>query len=210
MVLGLMQGLENKRPELIKNGLDMISNLLKTIHEKLPDFIKWAQDTVLGMADKILEKGPSLLASMIGNIAMMITMLIAKLPEFLSLGLDIVLQIINGINETKRELEARAIKLIIDTLAILGDELLKGVDIIIEKAKEIGEGIITGIQKGIDNLEDKAVTSIKNVATSVIDGAKNIFKQNSPSQEFVDMGEDLPTRLGMGITAKEKKAIKAA
>lgn len=91
----------------------------------------------------------------------------------------------------------------------IGKGIADGAEKILTDAKNLGDSIVKGITGGIKSAGDTAINGVKNLSTNMIDGAKNIFKSNSPSKEFQDMGESLPDGLVVGVKGKEKKAIKA-
>jgi hypothetical protein len=75
---------------------------------------------------------------------------------------------------------------------------------------DIGANLITGWIDGIYSKLKPAVDAIRNVGTSLITAAKDVFGIASPSKEFRSMGGDLGLGLSQGITDSTPGVTQAA
>lgn len=69
------------------------------------------------------------------------------------------------------------------------DRLVDGVKELPEKMKEIGSNIVSGIWNGINEGWDWLLGSVKNLANSLFQGAKDALDIHSPSRKFKWIGE---------------------
>ena len=76
--------------------------------------------------------------------------------------------------------------------------------------KETGANAAEGLKQGIEKGKDKVVNVASKVATGVSNITKKIFRVESPSKVFAEIGEYLMRGLAGGIESEEDKAIKAA
>lgn len=75
--------------------------------------------------------------------------------------------------------------------------------------KNLGSDLMDGLKDGITGAAGAATGAIKGAANSVVNGAKSVFRVQSPSLVFKEMGEDLIKGLGIGIKGSESVGVSA-
>jgi hypothetical protein len=71
----------------------------------------------------------------------------------------------------------------------------------------IGKDIIQGLINGIGNMIGSAVQAVKNVASAISNGIKNVLGINSPSRVFMGFGAGVVEGLVMGIDKNAYQAV---
>ena len=66
-----------------------------------------------------------------------------------------------------------------------------------------------GLSEGLGKAVGEVVAKAKEVASNIINAVKGIFKSNSPSRVFMDIGEDLDEGLALGIEGNIKPVTQA-
>ncbi len=79
-----------------------------------------------------------------------------------------------------------------------------------EEYERVGEDIVAGTKKGVENKEGGFITTVKNMATKAIAAARKALDSNSPSKAFVRIGEDVGEGLVIGVENSEKIVRRAA
>lgn len=72
-----------------------------------------------------------------------------------------------------------------------------------------GTNLIMGLVRGIINAGPKAVAAIANIAITVVNKAKQIFRIGSPSKVFAGYGQNIGQGLVIGLDKSEKPVSKA-
>ena len=85
----------------------------------------------------------------------------------------------------------------------LFDAVVNGVSSLPGKMAEIGSNIVTGIWNGISSGWDWLKNKVSDLASSLLQGAKDALGIKSPSRLFRDLvGKMIPQGIGVGITAE--------
>lgn len=91
----------------------------------------------------------------------------------------------------------------------LFDSVVEGLMSLPEKIKDIGSDIVTGLWKGISSGWDWLKNKVSNLASGLLDVAKNALGIGSPSKEFRDeVGHWLPPGIAEGFEDSMPRAIK--
>lgn len=180
---------------------------------------------LIGMLDGIRDKAPSIIDSFTEFVSTLADTIAPKIPIFVEKGVAIVTALMQGLGEQAPTLAQSGMDLIIDLINALADALedsgeeLRGacdhlvqsiIDFIIEfitgknqevddQGKTIGQGIVDGIQAGIDQFGANVLGKIGDFVTSIIDKAKGLLGIASPSTVFEGIGGDMMSGLENGI-----------
>lgn len=174
--------------------LGKISDLLKALWENiLQPLIEWIIDNVLPRLLPVFEAMWDMLVELVGYI----TDMASDVIDILSGVIDFLTGIFSGDWE-------RVFNGILEStegfIGYLRDTLEGGIalilDFIVEKLEEFsaflpetGRNIVQGLIDGILSFKDKAVESISEIATSILDTLKNVLSIHSPSDKTEEIGE---------------------
>ena len=91
----------------------------------------------------------------------------------------------------------------------LFDSVVNGLKSLPDKIKEVGSNIVSGLWNGISSGWDWLKNKVANLASSLLDAAKDALGIESPSTEFRDeVGRWLPPGIGEGFEKAMPDAIK--
>lgn len=207
-ITGIMSAL----PEVISQGMEIITNLLNGILEAMPDIITGAGEAIttfvgslmeslpqiwesgtqmlLSVVQGITQNLPQIVTAVVQVIGMLTQTILTHLPEILQSGVKILLELIAGLIQTIPDVVA-AIPQIIQSIVNTFGEF---------DWAEIGHNIMEGIKNGILSKIDSVIEAAKSGAQRVLDAAKGFLQIGSPSKVFArEVGQWIPEGIAMGI-----------
>jgi hypothetical protein len=202
-------------PENQKIGMDLLMALgdglmlaLPSIISMIPPIIDAMVNVIIGNQLLFIQAGTTILESLLssGNLNTIINSLVANIPLiidsligtlieatplFIQAGFDLLVALVKNTPGITLEL--------ISALISIEDALLQELANLIVKFEDIGGQIMQGLADGIVNAGDAVVSTAKGVLDKIPQGAKDLFKINSPSKLFEGYGEYLDMGLALGI-----------
>jgi hypothetical protein len=202
-------------PENQKIGMDLLMALgdglmlaLPSIISMIPPIIDAMVNVIIGNQLLFIQAGTTILESLLssGNLNTIINSLVANIPLiidsligtlieatplFIQAGFDLLVALVKNTPGITMEL--------ISALISIEDALLQELANLIVKFEDIGGQIMQGLADGIVNAGDAVVSTAKGVLDKIPQGAKDLFKINSPSKLFEGYGEYLDMGLALGI-----------
>ena len=168
------------------------SNLLASVKENgqqlLQAFLNW------------LSQLPEKFAYWIGYAIASFIKLLVELPFKIKIQLDLAR---DKVIEFGKNLWTKAVEIARNFV----EKLINGVKDLPQKFLEIGQNIITGIWNGISAGWDWLVNKVRNLAQSLLQGAKDALGIASPSKAFAKLGVFSAEGFGVGFE-KEFKQVK--
>ena len=166
--------IETYFPKLVDLGFKMIMCLMTGIENNLPGLVSKATDILVAFLGQLGKETAKIAAA----------------------SLQLIVDIINGITDAidqKADDIKEAVKKFINKI---GEQigLLPG------DLHEIGKSLLDGIVAGMTKSLSTIGQDIKNFGNGVVNKFKEVFKINSPSKVFMEIGKDLDEGLGVGLT----------
>lgn len=216
----------DKAPEMLKNGTEMMMNLIKGISDRLPDLMNTSSELMIeflgfltSQLPDVIKKGAEMLSSlvkgiinsipdMVNQLAQVIKAILsfisANLPAVVSAGVSILGSLIKGIISNIPELVA--------SLPSIISAIVSGLADLMGSVVEAGREIIRGLWNGISDMGTWIGQKIKGFGQNVLQSLKDFFGIHSPSRVMRDeIGEMLGAGIGEGLVdsmTKVKRQIK--
>jgi phage-related protein len=205
-------------PMLIQSGLDILLELGDSITQNLPTLIPAIVDVVVEIVNTIADNADKLIE---GAVTLITTLALAltepqTLVKLIEAAIKLILALAEGLLKAIPQL-LQAVPVIITNLFTA---LVQGVPKIAEAAVELvkaifqtftsidwlglGKDIIIGIINGIISMAGALVDTMKNLAKSALEGAKNLLGIHSPSKVFRD---DVGQMIGLGMVEGIEESI---
>ena len=176
---------ETLLPEILKLGVDLITNLVQGISENLPALLESASTILNTVIEGIVTLLPELIPVVMQMLTTFITAILENLPLILQAGIEMLVTLAKGIAETLPEL----IPVMVDSVVLIVDTLLENIDLIIDAGIELIIGLADGLIISIPNLLDKIPILISKLVGAIIG--------NLPA--IIAMGIELVIKLGTGL-----------
>ncbi len=186
IILALVEGLVKALPTLIAEVPRIINSFSDTIYNALPQILKAGIDILMMLIKGLIESIPVLIANLPQIIMAIINAF--TMVNWWNIGKDLIVNIGKGI--------WGMVKNIGKTAKDLGKSVLEGIKGIFTGGTGTGAGFITNIINGLLSLRTKALSSIKEVGSNMLNGIKNVLSWDN----LKNVGSNLIQGLWNGIS----------
>lgn len=229
IIQAVSKSITEKLPEVLKNGIEITSNIANGILQNLPNIITSIGSILSQMLDFIMQNLPSILQAggmLLKNLALgilnnlptiltsiaqvlanLIATILRHMPQILQTGIELLGKLAAGIIKAIPKLVAQLPTVIENIVRTFGQF----------DWKEIGLNIIRGIANGIANAAGAIIDAAKEAARSALDAAKSALGIHSPSRLFenevgkmIDMGLAAGIKNNVGAVSDSMKEISSA
>ena len=222
IVTSVMDSITKKFPELLKKGVEMVTNVANGILQNIPQFIQTAGtlmttflnffysnlpniwksgvDLILNLVKGMIDNLPSVISSVATVIANMLATFAKHLPQLLQQGITMLGQLAAGL--------IQAIPTLIGKIPTIISNIISA----FKKHDwgSIGKDILSGIAAGISNAVGVIVDAAKSAAKSAFEAAKEFLGIKSPSRLFrYGIGQYIPEGMALGIKDNTSMVSKA-
>lgn len=190
IITNLITGLTNAMPGLITGAGEAISTFIGSLMEALPQILESGTQMLLSIVQGIVENLPQIVTAVVQVISMLTQTIVTHLPEILQSGIKILLELLAGLIQAIPDLVAGIPQIIQSIVNTFGDF----------DWSEIGHNIMEGIKNGILSKIDSVIEAAKSGAQRVLDAAKGFLQIGSPSRVFArEVGRWIPEGIAVGI-----------
>lgn len=195
--------------------------VLGAIIKVVPLAVK-AFGTILdGFLTAVNQNAPKILTTFANLILQVLQKMAVYYPKFVTAGLDLIVNLLNGITKEIPKIASAATNMIIAFINAIGTSTVKvvnaGLTMVVNlingianairshtpqlnaAASNLASAIIEGLVKGIAGGLAGVVNAIVNVAESAISAAEHALHINSPSKDFVAIGESTGEGTILGV-----------
>ncbi|RIL48115.1 phage tail protein [Staphylococcus equorum] len=212
---GAWQTLKN----MVSTNLELIWQAILNIWDIITGYLSSVLNRILGIFGTRWQQIWSTVSSKVSQIWSTITSkfsaLVGSISGFVSKWVS---KIVNGFNQMVSNAAngmARFINKIIDGFVRVVSSVGEGVSNAVSKARsfvsdfvQAGVDLIVGMIQGIINKAKDLAQAAWNAAKGALSAAKNALDSHSPSREFIKLGNDSMSGLGIGIAQYANKAAR--
>lgn len=192
MVAELAKGIGEALPELLPAVIEILMSIVTTLLDNIDLLVDAALQLAIGIADGLIEALPVIIDKIPYIISSIVAALVAAIPRILAAAIQLFMALVSGLVRVIPRIVAAIPALI---LAIVGG-VAKGVQLMVKS----GRNLVAGLWKGIRERWSRLISDFKRLAMSLPRGIKRLFKINSPSKVFEDIGKGIDEGLALGIT----------
>lgn len=180
-------------PTIVNMLVEMLLNLIQTIAEYTPQFVKAGADLIIGFIDGLSENIPRIAESGMNLIRTFMDAISTYVPEVVNAGMQMIIDLINGmadaISANTPQLVS-AMQNLINAIIDAGVALLtSSVGTFLSKGGELIGGLIDGIKSKVGDV----VSAVGSIISACKDGLANI------GSEFINIGSNIISGLVSGI-----------
>lgn len=200
-------GGEQRVLKFIRTIVEGIVEFLKNLPELVTNFIKQAINGIVNIITEIPKLAKTLILGLINGMTELLRQLPDRLPEIINALVDGLVTIITETPALIVDLAFAIIEALIMMMYEVVPELIKRLP---EMFIEVGKAIVKGIIKGLLSLPQLVNDTAKRLGNTIRDAFKRVFRINSPSKVFAEMGEYLTEGLVVGMEDGQRGATQAA
>ncbi|MES1053449.1 carbamoyl-phosphate synthase [Bacillus thuringiensis] len=162
ILMALIDGIIKILPQLIDAGIKIIVKLVEVLIQNLPKLIDSGVKILTALIDGIIKILPKLIETGLKLIVEIAKAIIQNLPKVLEAGGKILLELIKGI-----------VSLVGELGSTIKNNVIKSMTDKLDDAKttffNAGKGLMDQMKKGIENMKDKVLDTMSNMAGKVRD-----------------------------------------
>ena len=196
-------------PQLVDTALAFLQALFDVITRALPIIIQLGVEILLaflrGIADNIgevVDTAVDIIVNLLNGIA-------NNLPRIIQAGTDLVVKFIQGLSSAIPQVVDAGLQMIVDVANGIADSIRTVIPQLTDAAGNIASAIIDGIVDGISDLASRAWNAVTNMASGLLDSALSVLGINSPSKEFMYIGQFVSQGMAIGIDNHAPRAVRA-
>jgi tape measure domain-containing protein len=178
VLLSLMSAIDKTSPKIIDTLARLMLNLLNKMVDYVPKMTDAGLKILVGFLNGIANNIGKVVDAGVKVIQAYLKAIGDNLPKVIQSGVDLILKFINGLTKAINDNSA--------ALGTAGGNL----------AKAIISGMANGLWAGVGTI----VSAAKGVAQNALNAAMSALGINSPSKEFMKIGQGSSEGLAMGIT----------
>jgi tape measure domain-containing protein len=185
VLLALINAIEKLIPKIVNTLYKMLSKMLDTMFKYMPKMVDSGLKLVTGILNGIAKNADRLTTAATNVVVNFLNGISRNLPRVIQAGVNLIIKFVNGV--------ADAIRRNSSAMGAAGANL--GTAII--------EGMIRGMGGGIGAITAKA----RDLARSALNAAKNALGINSPSKEFIKVGQSVNEGFLKGLKSGDKSQV---
>lgn len=204
IVTNIVTGILNKLPSVISSAGTILSGFLEYIADQLPTVLSAGVTLILNLVDGIVQSLPDIVSSAISVVGELCGTFYENAPDLIESGLTLIGELAAGIIQAVPDLIAEIPGIINDI-----KEEFASID-----WAEVGKNIIDGIVNGVRNGIGSIATAAREVAQNALSSMKKRLDINSPSGvfedevgEMVDLGVAGGIRKNVGVVTNAMKEL---
>lgn len=182
VLVALMNAIIVLTPKLVKTLGVLLDAFLKLLVSYVPKLVVAGIDIVIGIINGITK----------------------KLPEIIAAGTNLIIKFIEGIGKASLDIIKAAGNTLIKFLEGLNKWIRENSHRLNQAGVDLIEGIIDGMIDGIGSLGGMVIRKFQSLGSSIIDGIKGVFNQNSPSKVFAEISRFNMLGLAKGMDDNTK------
>lgn len=180
LAMGLSEGLISALPILIEKAPEIIMKLADAIVENAPKLLEAAYEILMKLNEGLNTYLPQLLAAIPGLIISLVNKFLSLASKFLEVGKKIISELKDAMVKKWEEVKGSVPGWI--------KGLIQNFMNMVSGFTEIGSNIVRGIWNGISAGWDWLIGNVKNLASNLLNAAKDTLGIHSPSREFAYLG----------------------
>lgn len=231
-VVAILSAVIGLIPTFVKQVGIALLLLIDILIEGIPKIVELIIGLIIGLLDGLDAVLPKLALVLLKLILLLLVILEEAIPQMYEAGLHILIGILEGIRDNINQIVDTAAQIIENFLRGIGDNIggiiQAGVDLIFsfirgmtdainQNSEALGQAgadlaiaIVNGMVRGLTGAGGRVADAARGVAQAALNAAKNFLGINSPSKEFMYLGEFSGEGMGIGFKNMSGFVAKAA
>lgn len=187
----------------------VLRSFLDAIDEMAPDIIDTLFDLIMKMADTLEDNVPILVDKGLKLLLGILKGIRDNIGEIVVVAGQIIVRFINGISSQMPAITNAGYRLIITFINSLANTIRNNQSQMRAAGKNLASAIISGMTGGLSDGAGRVASMAKSVARGALNSAKSFLGINSPSKEFMYLGQFSSDGLAVGMLNHLKNVTSA-
>lgn len=185
IILKIVAGITKALPQLLKGAMQIIPTITKQILKMLPQLIDTAMQLIVTLAQGIVQALPELIPQIVNVVTQIVNTLLNNIGMLIDAGIQILLGLTQGI--------IQALPQLIDQIPTIIDNIITVITENLPLILQAGITILIELTKGIIKAIPDLVSKIPQIITSIVKGFANYYSK------IFNIGKDLVMQIWEGI-----------
>lgn len=200
IITSIANGILQNLPSIVSSAGNMITEFTVTVLNSLPEMLSMGSQIILNLVNGIINNLPQIVSSALNMIARFISTVAQNLPRILQTGIEIIGKLAAGLIRSIPSLVSKIPQIIVSVKnAFMNTDWLS-----------IGTNIIKGIANGLASAAGQLWDAVKGVIGSFKDKVLSFFGIHSPSTWGVFVGKMIDTGVAKGLIEEAKSVMDAS
>jgi tape measure domain-containing protein len=219
----------NGASALVNAFAKIITAIAQGITKAMPAIGKAIQAILTTILDLISKNSGKIITTFLNIILQMVTKMASYAPKFATTATQLIINVLNAITAKVPSMAAAAVRLIVAFIGAITSSTVKVVNAAITMTismingiansirshtpalqsamRNLGSAIIGALIGAIEGGLSGVVGAIVHIASSAIDAAKRVLHINSPSKDFMEIGDGIMEGWVLGLTSSKHSVV---
>lgn len=210
IIVKFLDAIANNIGRIVASGLNLLVKFLQGIANNIGRVITAAANVVIKFVEGISSNASRIVTAGANAIIKFVEGIGKNAERVVSAGVDTIIKFIEGIGKNAVKLANAAADVIIDFINGIADAINDHADDLRKAGMHLAGAIINGMTLGLAEKAGGVIQKAKNIASGIIGGVSGVLHINSPSKDFISIGESIGEGWVKGIDNMSKNVVGAA
>lgn len=199
MLVKFLEGITNNLSKVVTAVGEVVTTFIEEVAGLARDIIAAGAGMIIDLIEGIGSKALAIARAAGDTIIEFIRGVGDKLNDVIDAGVDTVLAFLEGVADNALEIANGAADVIIDFINGLADAIRNNNAELREAGKNLAGAIIDGMTFGLSSKANDVKNAAVDVAKGALSGAMSFLGINSPSKEFIKIGNGIVEGFALGM-----------
>jgi tape measure domain-containing protein len=209
VLMALLQAIIDITPQIAETMLALLTALLTVIVNAVPQMVEAGFTILMAFLNGIANHMGEVVSTATDIIVNLLNGIANNMPRIVQAGVNLIVSFLQGLSSAIPQVVDAGFQMIIDTANGIAEAIRDNTGALYDAAGNIASAIIDGIVDGVGNLASSAFSAVGNLASGLLDSALNVLGINSPSKEFMYIGQYVSQGMAVGIDNHAYRAVRS-
>lgn len=209
LLTALLNAIIEMTPLIAQTLLTLLLTLFEVIRAALPQMIQLGFDILMAFLNGIAANIGNVVTAATNIIVNLLNGIASNMGRIVQAGVNLIVSFLQGLGSAIPQVVQAGLQMIVDVANGIANAISSVIPQLIDAAGNIASAIIDGIVDGIGNLASQAWDAVTDMASGLLDSALDFLGINSPSKEFMYIGQFVSQGMAVGIDNHAYRANRA-
>jgi tape measure domain-containing protein len=206
---GMLRALTVLVPAFARTALTIMLGVLRALQGRVPTIVRVITNLVVSLLRELTKGVPRMARAATDLIVAVLRGIQSNIGRVVKAGADVLIALIRGISQNMNRIVEEGAKAVISFVNGVAATIRRRAPELRAAGRNLAGAIITGMTGGLGQGVAKVAGKAREMARNAIGAAKRIFRSDSPSKVFIEIGKDVGDGLAIGLEGSGKKVGKA-
>ena len=210
IVVSFANMIKRTAPAVASAAVALITSLLNAIVAVSPRIINAIGTLMVNWLNGLLRYVPRMVSAGIALVTAILNGVASRAPALVAAAVNLIVSFLNAISAQQGRVIDAGVKLIISFVNGVANAIRANTGAMRSAGLNLATAIIDGMTGGLASGIGRVVSAARNIAGSAISAAKGMLGINSPSKEFIKIGQSVNEGFAKGLSTPNNQTIHVA